>query len=61
MSLPGASFMRLISGTGSPLITDVLFHSGSVSVEETTYFAIELMWSLAGSPERVGHTGAKTS
>jgi hypothetical protein len=51
----------LISATGSPPSTDVLFHSGLVSVEETTYFAIELMWSLAGSPERVGQTGANTS
>jgi hypothetical protein len=28
---------------GSPRITDVFSHSGSVSVEETTYFGIELM------------------
>ena len=39
----------------------MLFHSGSLSVDETTYLAIELMCSLTGSPERVGHTGAKAS
>jgi hypothetical protein len=61
MSFPGASLRRLISATGSPLITVVLFHSGFVRVEETTYLAIELMWSLRGSPERVGQTGAKPS
>ncbi len=42
-------------------MTVVLFHSGSVRVEETTYLAMALMWSLAGSPDRVGHTGAKPS
>jgi hypothetical protein len=33
----------LISATGSPLITEVLFPSGSVRVAETTYLAIALM------------------
>ena len=51
----------MISSTGSPLMTEVLVHSGSVRVEETTYFFIELMRSLTGSPESAGQTGAKPS
>ena len=42
-------------------MTVVLFHSGSRSVEETTYLRMPLIWSLAGSPDRVGQTGAKPS
>jgi len=39
----------------------VLCHSGSFSVVDTTYFGMLLMWSDIGSPEPVGHTGAKIS
>src|SRR6266700_6745017 len=38
MSWPGCSFRRRIAAIGSPLITVVLFHSGSRSVLDTTYF-----------------------
>ena len=61
MFLPGASLSRVISAATSPSITWVLFHSGSFSVVETTYFGIALIWSETGSPERVGQTGAKPS
>ena len=59
--LPGACLSRVISPTTSPAMTWVLFHSGSLSVVETTYFGIALIWSETGSPERVGQTGAKPS
>ncbi len=38
----------------------VLFHAGSVSVEETTYLGIELNFS-ANSPSRSGQAAAKPS
>ena len=41
-------------------ITVELFHSGSSSVEETTYFGIVLNLS-AKSPSREGHAAAKPS
>ena len=44
---------------GSPLITVVLFHSGSVSVLETTYLAMLFIRSLNGSPDRAIQAGAK--
>jgi hypothetical protein len=59
--LPGGFLEALDLATGSPLIIVVLFHSGFVRVEEMTYLAIELMWSLRESQERVGQTGAKPS
>jgi hypothetical protein len=42
-------------------MTWVLFHAGSRSVVDTTYFGIASMRSEYGSPDRVGHTGAKPS
>ena len=41
-------------------ITVVLFHSGSVSVDDTTYFGIELNLSANG-PSRSGQAAAKPS
>jgi hypothetical protein len=38
MSLPGCSFRRRTSVTGSPDRTTVFCHAGPVMVEETTYF-----------------------
>ena len=52
---------RVISAATSPSMTWVLFHCGSLSVVETKYFAIALIWSEKGSNERVGQTGAKPS
>jgi hypothetical protein len=59
MSWPGWSFRRRIASIGSRLITVVLFHSGSVSVLETTYLAMLLIRSLYGSPDRAIQAGAK--
>src|SRR5437879_4154462 len=61
MCLPGSFLRRVISATTSPSITVVLFQSGSRSVDETTYLVMLLIRALYGSPDRVGHTGAKTS
>ena len=55
MSWPGCSFRRRIAAIGSPLITVVLFHSGSVSVLETTYLAMLFIRSLNGSPDLAIH------
>src|SRR5918995_3657121 len=48
------------SSTTSPLITEVLFHSGSSIVDETRYLGIELNLSANG-PSRFGHAFAKLS
>src|SRR6266700_2924188 len=60
MSWPGCSFRRRIAAIGSPLITVVLFHSGSRSVLDTTDLVMLLIRSLAGSPDRAIHAAAKT-
>jgi hypothetical protein len=44
--LAGCSFRRRIAAIGSPLITMVLFHSGSRSVLDTTYLVMLLIRSL---------------
>ena len=59
MSRPGCSFRRRIASIGSRLITVVLFHSGSVSVLETTYLAMLFIRSLNGSPDLAIQAGAK--
>jgi hypothetical protein len=38
-----------------------LFHVGSLSVLDTTHFAIALMWSEYGSPDMAVHTGTNAS
>src|SRR6266516_3561639 len=48
------------SSTRSPSRTAVLFHSGSLSVDETTYFGIELNLS-PNSPSTCGQTAANDS
>src|ERR671922_2509157 len=48
------------SSTTFPPSTVVLFHSGSFSVDETTYFGIELNLS-ANSPSTCGQTAANCS
>lgn len=42
-------------------MTVVLFHAGSVSVVETTYFGRAFIRSPMGIPARPGHTAAKLS
>ncbi len=61
MSAPGCCLRRRTVPIGSWSITVVFVHSGSVSVVETTYLVIALMWSLNGSPERLVHTGTNPS
>src|SRR6266852_3798903 len=61
MPFPGSRFRRSICGTGSPLMIVLLRHSAFLRVDDTTYLAILLIWSLYGSPDRVGHTAAKPS
>jgi hypothetical protein len=60
MSPPGASRSFETSSTTSPFRTVVFVHSGLSSVEETTYFGIELNLS-ANSPSRLGQASAKPS
>ena len=60
MSPSYVSLSLVTSSTTSPRSTVVLFHSGSSSVEEITYFGIELNLS-ANSPSNCGQTGAKPS
>src|SRR6059036_371074 len=55
-----SSFSFLTASTTSPFNTVVLFHSGSLSVDETTYFGIVLNLS-AKSPSRDGHAAANPS
>src|SRR5919202_1679879 len=59
--LPSCSRFSLpTSSPTSPFSTVVLFHSGFSSVDETTYFGMELNLS-ANSPSRDGHAAAKPS
>ena len=59
--LPSCScFSFATASLTSPCSTVVLFHSGDSSVDDTTYFGIELNL-LANSPSLVGHAAAKPS
>ncbi len=58
---PSCCFSFPTSSATSPWIRVELFHSsGSSSVEETTYFGIELILSANG-PSRSGQAAAKDS
>ncbi len=61
MSAPGCCLSSRMASTGSWSITIVLFHVGSVSVLETTYFGRAFMRSAMGSPAIAENTGAKPS
>src|SRR3954452_1111672 len=60
MSSSTSSLILSISAATSPEITVVLFHSGSDSVVETTYFG-RLLNLSANSPSREGQAAAKPS
>ncbi len=60
MSPSCSSFNFVISSTMSPDSTVELVHSGSRSVDDTTYFGMVLTLS-ANSPSRSGQAAAKPS
>jgi UDP-N-acetylglucosamine:LPS N-acetylglucosamine transferase len=60
MSPSVRAFSRRTADAASPSSTVVLVHSGSASVEETTYFGRPLILS-AYSPSRDGHAATKPS
>jgi hypothetical protein len=60
MSPSSSAFSRETSAGRSLPMTVVLVHSGSLSVEETTYFGMLLNLS-AKSPSLDGHASAKPS
>src|SRR5262249_861544 len=58
MSFPGVCLSRAISAMGSPAMILVFVHVASCNVDDTTHLVMELMYSLYGSPDRVGHVAA---